>query len=156
MKKLVGLAGVAFFFIALGSLFAITTLMETVEPQWKQWARIAVAFISFVAGFISIEMVMRISTQRFEEAFAKREGELGRPLSPKEREAVKEITHAAMINQGPSFNAPLAQLMARISVIIIPAILLKMIITAGGAFFTGFGVALLFNALTGRVLDDRI
>jgi ABC-type multidrug transport system fused ATPase/permease subunit len=156
-KKLLGLTGIAFFFITLGGLLAVTTLLEAVGPQWQQWVKVLVTFVSFVAGILSIEMVMRISTQRFTEAFSRRERELGRSLSPEEREEVKRVTHATMANaKGPGFSAPLVRLIARVSLIVVPAILLSVVVAAIGAFFAGVGLALLFNAVTGRILDNEI
>ena len=102
-------------------------------------------------------MAMRISTQHFTEAFSKRERELGRPLLPEEREEVKRATHTALANaKGPSFSAPLVRLMARFSLVVVPAILLSMVVAAIGAFLAGVGLALLFNAVTGRILDNEI
>jgi hypothetical protein len=148
--------GSALFFIVLGTVFIAAGLFGRAETQQRSWGwQILSLFLGFSAGFLLIEVAVRHSKRHFNEAVARRERALGRPLSLEERERIKEtmLSTTPERKDSPGFNFPLMRLVVEILLLTVPAIILLGFLVAVGAFGIGLGVAVLLTVLTRRYLE---
>jgi hypothetical protein len=140
--------GGAFLFVALGVALAAVGLLYSADSQ-RQWIKIIAALVSFSGGFLLLETGIQRVQRRFNQAVSKREQELGRSLLPDEREKIRKAIRATVPrSEDPGINAPLMHLIARISLILVPVVLLLAFLTAVGGFLIGLGAAALLAELT--------
>jgi hypothetical protein len=146
--------GVACFLIVFGTVAAADGLLEVANSQRELWMKMGAALLSFSGGYLLVEGGVRRVAQRFNEAVARHEQELGHSLQTEEREAIKKVIRSSASDSRGilRFNHPLVRIVTRILLVTMPTVILVGVLVAGGAFIAGLGLALLVAELTKRLL----